>query len=57
MLDIKLLRKDFDEVKMKLEKRGEDLTGIDQFQELDEKRRAIYGFFYLYHEGEYHVHH
>lgn len=41
MLDIKLLRKDFAAIKQKLEKRGEDLTGIDQFQELDETRRKI----------------
>ncbi|MFV8830444.1 serine--tRNA ligase [Alkalihalobacterium sp. APHAB7] len=41
MLDIKLLRKDFDGIKKKLEMRGEELSGIDQFQELDEKRRAI----------------
>lgn len=41
MLDIKLLRKDFAEIKQKLEKRGEDLTGIDRFQELDETRRKI----------------
>lgn len=41
MLDIKLLRKDFVSIKQKLEKRGEDLTGIDRFQELDETRRKI----------------
>ena len=41
MLDIKLLRKDFDEIKQKLQKRGEELTGIDRFSELDEKRREI----------------
>ncbi|WP_209125781.1 serine--tRNA ligase [Alkalihalobacillus sp. BA299] len=41
MLDIKLLRKDFDAIKKKLEMRGEELSGIDQFQELDEKRRSI----------------
>ncbi|WP_216831783.1 serine--tRNA ligase [Alkalihalobacterium elongatum] len=41
MLDIKVLRKDFDEVKKKLEMRGEDLSGIDEFQDLDEQRRKI----------------
>ncbi|OLO25152.1 serine--tRNA ligase [Alkalihalophilus pseudofirmus] len=41
MLDIKLLRKDFSEIKKKLEMRGEELSGIDQFQDLDEKRRTI----------------
>lgn len=41
MLDIKLLRNNFEEVKTKLEKRGEELSGIDRFQSLDEKRREI----------------
>lgn len=41
MLDIKYLRNHFAEVKEKLEKRGEDLSGIDRFQELDQKRREI----------------
>lgn len=39
VLDIKYLRNNFHEVKEKLQKRGEDLSGIDRFQELDEKRR------------------
>lgn len=39
MLDIKFLRNNFQEVKEKLQKRGEDLSGLDDFQELDEKRR------------------
>ncbi|WP_096202868.1 serine--tRNA ligase [Bacillus sp. FJAT-45350] len=41
MLDIKRLRNNFEEVKQKLNKRGEELTGIDRFQELDEKRRQL----------------
>ena len=41
MLDIKLLRNQFEEVKEKLSKRGEDLSGIDRFIELDEKRRQM----------------
>ncbi|MFD1206010.1 MULTISPECIES: serine--tRNA ligase [Sporosarcina] len=41
MLDIKLLRANFDEVKEKLTKRGEDLTDLDKFVGLDEKRRDL----------------
>ncbi|MBU8908394.1 serine--tRNA ligase [Desertibacillus haloalkaliphilus] len=41
MLDIKLLRKDFEGIKKKLENRGEELGNIDRFSELDEKRRQI----------------
>lgn len=41
MLDIKRLRDNFEEVKEKLTKRGEDLTDLDKFEELDEKRRAL----------------
>jgi len=41
MLDIKLLRANFDEVKAKLTKRGEDLTDLDKFVGLDEKRREL----------------
>ncbi|WP_432362825.1 serine--tRNA ligase [Sporosarcina sp. UB5] len=41
MLDIKLLRANFDEVKAKLAKRGEDLTDLDKFVGLDEKRRNL----------------
>lgn len=41
MLDIKLLRNQFEEVKEKLSKRGEDLSGMDRFIELDEKRRQL----------------
>jgi seryl-tRNA synthetase len=41
MLDIKLLRANFEEVKAKLTKRGEDLTDLDKFVGLDEKRREL----------------
>ena len=41
MLDIKLLRANFDEVKAKLAKRGEDLSELDKFVGLDEKRREL----------------
>lgn len=40
MLDIKRLRTNFEDVRAGLEKLGEDLTELDQFGELDEKRRA-----------------
>ncbi|AXI00690.1 serine--tRNA ligase [Sporosarcina sp. PTS2304] len=41
MLDSKVLRANFEEVKEKLSKRGEDLTDFEKFGGLDEKRRAI----------------
>ncbi|MDW0118867.1 serine--tRNA ligase [Sporosarcina thermotolerans] len=41
MLDIKLLRANFNEVKEKLAKRGEDLSELDRFVGLDEKRREL----------------
>lgn len=41
MLDIKKVRANFDEVKEKLSKRGEDISQLDKFQELDEKRRKL----------------
>ena len=41
MLDIKKVRANFDEVKEKLSKRGEDLTDFDKFSGLDEKRREL----------------
>lgn len=41
MLDIKRLRTNFEEVKEGLAKLGEDLSSLDQFGELDEKRRAL----------------
>ncbi|SDI23626.1 seryl-tRNA synthetase [Alteribacillus persepolensis] len=41
MLDIKKLRSNFQEVKEKLDKRGEDISELDKFEELDEKRRSL----------------
>jgi seryl-tRNA synthetase len=41
MLDIKLLRTNLEEVKKKLEHRGEDLADLGKFEELDRKRRNL----------------
>ncbi|TYR78151.1 serine--tRNA ligase [Priestia megaterium] len=41
MLDLKFLRANFDEVKEKLKFRGEDLTDLGRFEELDIKRREL----------------
>ena len=41
MLDAKLLRNHFEEVKAKLDRRGEDISELDQFQGLDEERREL----------------
>ncbi|RFU71523.1 serine--tRNA ligase [Peribacillus saganii] len=41
MLDIKVLRANFEEVKKKLQFRGEDLTDLGKFEELDTRRRAL----------------
>ncbi|MEH7387787.1 serine--tRNA ligase [Bacillus sp. JJ1521] len=41
MLDIKYLRSHFDEVKERLQFRGEDLTDLGRFEELDKKRREL----------------
>ncbi|MEC5425043.1 serine--tRNA ligase [Virgibacillus sp. C22-A2] len=41
MLDMKFLRNNFDEVKAKLTKRGEDLSELEKFGEFDEKRREL----------------
>ncbi|WP_186673698.1 serine--tRNA ligase [Sporosarcina sp. BP05] len=41
MLDIKKVRANFDEVKEKLSKRGEDISQLDKFQVLDDKRREL----------------
>ncbi|ALC88492.1 seryl-tRNA synthetase [Bacillus sp. FJAT-18017] len=41
MLDIKVLRADFEGVKKKLEHRGEDLTDLGKFEDLDRKRRDL----------------
>ncbi len=39
MLDIKLLRSNFAEVKEKLASRNEDISGLDSFQQIDDQRR------------------
>ncbi|WP_010094606.1 serine--tRNA ligase [Ornithinibacillus scapharcae] len=41
MLDMKYLRNHFEEVKGKLQHRGEDLSELDRFGELDERRREL----------------
>ncbi|AVQ97542.1 serine--tRNA ligase [Oceanobacillus iheyensis] len=41
MLDMKFLRNNFTEVKEKLAHRGEDLSELDKFGELDERRREL----------------
>ncbi|MBD8005867.1 serine--tRNA ligase [Bacillus norwichensis] len=41
MLEIRLLRGNLEEVKKKLQYRGEDLGDLDQFEDLDQKRRGI----------------
>ncbi|MBZ5753162.1 serine--tRNA ligase [Metabacillus rhizolycopersici] len=41
MLDIKYLRTNFEEIKEKLSKRGEDLADFGKFEELDKKRREL----------------
>ncbi|KIQ77986.1 MULTISPECIES: serine--tRNA ligase [Bacillus] len=41
MLDIKFLRTNFEEVKAKLQYRGEDLTDFGRFEELDTRRREL----------------
>ncbi len=41
MLDVKVLRANFDEVKKKLENRGEKIADLDRFGELDQKRREV----------------
>lgn len=41
MLDIKILRGNVEEVKAKLQKRGEDLSDLDKFEQLDQKRRQM----------------
>ena len=41
MLDVKLLRNRLDEVREKLEHRGEDISGLDYFVSLDERRREL----------------
>lgn len=41
MLDVKVLRQDLEEVKRRLANRNEDISALDQFVEVDEKRRQI----------------
>lgn len=41
MLDLKYVRQNFQEVREKLKDRGEDLSELDSFEELDEKRRKL----------------
>lgn len=41
MFNIKLLRENFEEVKAKLQHRGEDLSDLEKFGELDQKRRTL----------------
>ncbi|WP_042147620.1 serine--tRNA ligase [Paucisalibacillus sp. EB02] len=41
MLDMKYLRNNFEEVKAKLQHRGEDLSELDHFGELDTRRREL----------------
>ncbi|MFS0784109.1 serine--tRNA ligase [Bacillus sp. 1P06AnD] len=41
MLDLKYLRANFEEVKAKLKHRGEDLTDLGKFEQLDSRRREL----------------
>lgn len=41
MLDVRLLRNNFEEVKQKLQNRGEDLGEFEKFGELDKRRRTL----------------
>lgn len=41
MLDLKFLRANFEEVKKRLQHRGEDLTDLGKFEQLDAKRREL----------------
>lgn len=41
MLDVKLLRNQLDEVREKLKHRGEDISGLDVFADLDARRREL----------------
>lgn len=43
MLDLKYLRANFEEVKKRLECRGEDLLDLGKFEELDGRRRELIG--------------
>ena len=41
MLDIRYLRENLEEVKTRLQHRGEDLSDLEKFEALDVKRREI----------------
>ncbi|QQE74483.1 serine--tRNA ligase [Brevibacillus composti] len=41
MLDVKVLRHDLEEVRRRLANRGEDISALDQFADVDEKRRHL----------------
>lgn len=41
MLDVKVLRNDLEGVRQRLAHRNEDISALDQFAELDEKRRQV----------------
>lgn len=41
MLDLRYLRQNYTEVVAKLEKRGEDLSELEHFEELDKRRREV----------------
>ena len=41
MLDIKYLRENLEEVKQRLQHRGEDLTDLGKFESLDIQRRTL----------------
>ncbi len=41
MLDVKVLRANFEEVKKKLENRGEKIADLDRFGDLDQRRREL----------------
>lgn len=41
MLDLRFLRANFEEVKQKLQHRGEDLTDFERFEQLDRRRREL----------------
>jgi len=41
MLDLRYLRANFEEIKNRLQCRGEDLTDLGEFEELDKKRREL----------------
>lgn len=41
MLDLKFLRANFEEVKQKLQHRGEDLADFERFEQLDRRRREL----------------